>query len=92
MGSYKGTLHDLCQIADQVVEDMKSYNLVTSNCQHFCNNLLRKTGKRNFRITVGRMEKEKKFDYYMPTLFQVMFSLRGQTLVYVQTLRTKTRD
>ena len=64
VGSYKGTLHDLCQVADKVVEEMKSYNLVTSNRQHFCNNLLRKLKKKTFRMTVGRLEKEKNFDYY----------------------------
>ena len=67
VGSYKGTLHDLCQFADKVVEDMKSYNLITSNCQHFCNNLLRKIGKGTFPMTIGRMSregKEKKFDLY----------------------------
>jgi hypothetical protein len=63
-GTYNGTLHDLCQIADKVVEEMKSYNLVTSNCQHFCNNLLRKIGKKTYPMTVGCMTKEKRFDYY----------------------------
>lgn len=63
-GTYKGTLYDLCQVADKVVEEMKSYNLVTSNCQHFCNNLLRKIGKKMYPMTIGRMTKEKKFDYY----------------------------
>lgn len=63
-GIYKGALYDLCRIADRVVEEMKSYNLVTSNCQHFCNNLLRKIGKTTYPMTIGRMTKEKKFDYY----------------------------
>lgn len=66
-GTYKGTLHDLCQLADKVVEEMRNYNLVTSNCQHFCNNLLRKIGKKTYPMTIGRMAseiKEKKFDYY----------------------------
>lgn len=67
VGTYKGSLHDLCTLADKVVEDMKSYNLVTSNCQHFCNNLLRKIRKKTYPMTIGCMAseiKEKKFDHY----------------------------
>lgn len=53
VGTYKGTLHRLYQVADEVVEDMKKYNLITSNCQHFCNNVLRKIGKKTYSTTVG---------------------------------------
>lgn len=66
-GTYKGTLYDLCRLADKVVQEMKKYNLVTSNCQHFCNNLLRKIGMKMYPTTIGRMTseiKEKRFDYY----------------------------
>ena len=33
-------LDTLCEIADKIVTEMGDYNVLTSNCQHFCNNLL----------------------------------------------------
>ena len=33
-------LYDLCCLADEVVSDMKSYDLLSNNCQNFCNQLL----------------------------------------------------
>ena len=53
LDAYEGRLQDLCEIADGVVEGMRGYNLVSSNCQHFCNNLLRKLGRKPFSTTVG---------------------------------------
>ena len=50
---YDGRLQDLCEIADEVVEAMKEYNMVSSNCQHFCNNVLNKLGRKTFSTTVG---------------------------------------
>ena len=50
---YDGRLQDLCEIADEVVEAMKEYNVVSSNCQHFCNNVLNKLGRKIFSTTVG---------------------------------------
>jgi hypothetical protein len=50
---YDGRLQDLCEIADKVVETMKEYNLVSSNCQHFCNGVLRMLGRETFSTTVG---------------------------------------
>lgn len=67
IGPYKGSLHNLCNLADEVVQDMKMYNLVSSNCQHFCNNLLRRLGKKSYRTTVGHEVtqcKDMTFDYY----------------------------
>lgn len=43
VGTYEGTLNDLCCLADEVVTDMGSYHLVSNNCQDFCNKLLMKT-------------------------------------------------
>lgn len=53
VGTFQGTLTDLCQMADAVVRAMESYNLLTSNCQHFCNNLLQRLGLRTFPTTIG---------------------------------------
>ena len=54
VGDYTGSFKNLCQIADCVVDDMGSYNLFTSNCQHFCNNLLLRIGlKHDFSTTIG---------------------------------------
>ena len=35
-------LDTLCEIADSIVTEMGEYNVLTSNCQMFCNNLLLK--------------------------------------------------
>ena len=35
-------LDTLCEIADKIVTKMGDYNVLTSNCQIFCNNLLLK--------------------------------------------------
>ena len=53
LDEYDGRLQDLCKIADGVVENMKDYNLVSNNCQHFCNNVLRRLGRKTFSTTVG---------------------------------------
>ena len=42
IGTYEGTLHDLCCLADEVITDMATYHLVSNNCQDFCNKLLQK--------------------------------------------------
>lgn len=51
--SWKGKLGTLCNKADSVIKEMEEYNLLTSNCQHFCNNLLKKLGLDVFPTTVG---------------------------------------
>ena len=48
LGIYEGTLYHLCQLADGVVKEMGSYDLVSSNCQTFCNKLLKQIGKNEF--------------------------------------------
>ena len=40
VGTYKGSFHDICSFADTVVSEMGDYNLLTNNCQNFCNKLL----------------------------------------------------
>ena len=51
--TYKGTLLNICKIADGVVERMEHYRLFSSNCQHFCNNLLLELGLDTYATTVG---------------------------------------
>ena len=48
-------LDTLCEIADKIVTEMGDYNVLTSNCQHFCNNLLLKLGviDKPFSTSVG---------------------------------------
>ncbi len=53
VGDYDGDLHGLCQMADEVVKEMVEYNFFTSNCQHFCNNLLQKMGLPTYPTTIG---------------------------------------
>lgn len=54
VGEYKGTLNGLCTAADDVVKVMGQYRLFSSNCQHFCNNLLLRIGlKHDYRTTIG---------------------------------------
>ena len=53
-GSSDTTLRDLCKMADRVAKEMGDYNLINNNCQHFCNNLLRRMGFQNtFTTMVG---------------------------------------
>lgn len=44
VGTYQGTLNELCQKADSVIVRMGKYNLFCNNCQHFCNNFLCEIG------------------------------------------------
>ena len=39
IGNYSGKLSTFCSTADKVGEAMDHYELLHSNCQHFCNNL-----------------------------------------------------
>lgn len=53
VGEFQGTLQELSRLADQVRQEMKAYNVVTSNCQHFCNNVLKTLGLTTYPTTVG---------------------------------------
>ena len=44
---------NLCHMADDVVKQMGNYNFISSNCQHFCSNLLSKLGHQTYPTTVG---------------------------------------
>ena len=53
-GSKGETLRDLCQNADSVATKMGVYNALNSNCQHFCNDLLKTLGfDRTFTTIFG---------------------------------------
>ena len=56
VGVYEGTLLSLCELADRVVKEMDSYDLLTSNCQTFCNKLLKMMGKREFPASTSILD------------------------------------
>ena len=58
IGEYKGSLLSLCEMADRVVQDMGSYDLLTSNCQTFCNELLKRMGKSEFPTSTKLLDRE----------------------------------
>ena len=64
VGAKKIKLIEVAQIADKVVDEkMKGkYNLITSNCQHFCNTLLSDLGFPTYDTTVGPTKVEEDFD------------------------------
>ena len=63
VGTFRGSLFDLCELADGVVKEMGTYDLVESNCQHFCNILLKKLYKKEFPTTFESGMDDDKFDY-----------------------------
>ena len=58
IGEYQGSLLSLCELADRVVRDMDSYDLLTSNCQTFCNRLLKRIGKPEFPTSTELLDQE----------------------------------
>ena len=62
LGTYEGTLYYLCQLADRVVNEMKTYNLLCRNCQTFCNKLLNKMGKNEFPTSLESELIDREFD------------------------------
>ena len=57
VGVYEGTLLYLCELADRVVKEMGSYDLLTCNCQTFCNQLLKKMGKSEYPTSTNLLDK-----------------------------------
>ena len=55
VGIYEGTLLSLCQLVDRVVKQMENYDLLTSNCQTFCNELLKKMEKDEFPTSMASL-------------------------------------
>lgn len=53
VGEYQGNITVLCQTADEIMKRMGQYGLLSSNCQHFCNNVLNSIGLATFPPTVG---------------------------------------
>ena len=62
LGTYEGTLYYLCQLADRVMEEMESYDIFSSNCQTFCNKLLKKMGKNEFPTSLKSELIDREFD------------------------------
>lgn len=58
IGEYQGSMLFLCEVADGVVRDMGSYDLLTSNCQTFCNEFLKRLGKREFPTSTELLDRE----------------------------------
>ena len=75
VGIYSGTLQKICEFADAVIAEMGGYNLLVNNCQHFCNNLLKKLNFRTFETTIGPQttldDEENNFDLITTVLRQV---------------------
>ena len=75
VGIYHGTIQNICKLADAVVAEMGSYNLLVNNCQHFCNNLLKKLEFRTYDTTIGPKttldDEEKNIDMFTIVLGQV---------------------
>lgn len=69
VGPYVGTLHSLCQMADDVVTEMQNYDLLTSNCQTFCNKLLKKMGIQEYPTTYQPGMIDDAFDKITEELF-----------------------
>jgi hypothetical protein len=67
IGEYQGSLLSLCELADRVVRDMGSYDLLTSNCQTFCNEVLKRMGKPEFPTSTELLDRE--FDLLGEALF-----------------------
>ena len=53
VGTDMTTMKELCEIADTVKNKMGGYYLLTSNCQHFCNNVLRWLNYETYPTTIG---------------------------------------
>lgn len=53
-GELNLTLQDFLHVADRIVEEMDGYSLFSSNCQHFCNNLLHHYNFEVYPTTLGK--------------------------------------
>ena len=88
VGVYTGSLEDISAMADEVISDMETYNLIKNNCQNFCNYLLKKMKliKEDYPTTcavfgVGSLENEK-FD----TVPAVFGTPAGKTRIHLPML------
>ena len=80
MGTYTGSLFSLCELADGVVEEMGTYDLRESNCQHFCNILLKKLHKKEFPTTFESGMEDDKFDYHTQVCPELVAAANGSSL------------
>lgn len=58
VGFYEGTLSRFCELADSVVREMGSYDILAGNCQTFCNELLKKMDKPEFPTSTEFLDRE----------------------------------
>ena len=72
VGTFEGTLDDLCQHADNVAKEMKKYNLFNNNCQTFCNKLLTRIGFTAYPPTDVSEIAERAFDYISVIILEAM--------------------
>ena len=75
VGEYHGSLQSLCNTADSIVRTMKHYDLLSNNCQHFCNNMLKMLNLRTFETTVGPESTVAKIDLPQFDLLANVFTL-----------------
>ena len=72
IGTYNGSLHKLCLLADEVVEEMGTYHLLDNNCQDFCNKLLNKIGKGEHPTTIRHQDATNyEFDFFNVVLHKI---------------------
>lgn len=62
-GTVNMSIKELCVVADSIREDMtrKRYNLLTNNCQHFCNRILLQFNLPQVQTTLG-IQQEDQFE------------------------------
>lgn len=53
-GEINARMTEIVNVADKLIIKMKSYNLFTSNCQHFCNNFLQYYSFEVYATTLGK--------------------------------------
>lgn len=53
-GEIDAKLEDILDAADRIVVKMEKYRLLSSNCQHFCNNFLNHYSFEVYRTTIGK--------------------------------------
>ena len=62
VGTLTTTIKKLCETAEAIQIGMGKYNLLTNNCQHFCNNVLEKLELPTTPTTVGPTTTKVNFD------------------------------
>ena len=82
VGTYVGTLNRFAQMADATVEKMQHYDLLTSNCQVFCNEMLKKVNLPEFEPTYRPDMLDTAFDQITEDL---MMDVKGKATTTINT-------